>query len=188
MDRKVAVKLFKEYSDLITVGMSIASFDTSLVKAIEPNAPPPMARWEALDQMHRNGIRHFVSFSPTYPTMDREDLFDVGATPYYVLEPQTGEESIDDLVMQLPTPKQPLTFEIDGLQRDVLTTVGRWDEEGRRGVIYREIGEELGEAAQKISYHVNRLDEQGLLETENDGRSKRVYLTDMGRLYLSWTS
>ncbi|NUE03706.1 winged helix DNA-binding protein [Halorubraceae archaeon YAN] len=114
--------------------------------------------------------------------------FFVGAKPYYVLEPQTGEESIDDLVMQLPTPKQPLTFEIDGLQRDVLTTVGMWDEKGRTGVIYREIGDELGEAAQKISYHVNRLAEQGLLETENDGRSKRVYLTDMGRLYLSWTS
>jgi len=114
--------------------------------------------------------------------------FFIGATPYYVLEPQTGEESIDDLVMRLPTPKQPLTFEIDGLQREVLTTVGRWGEQGRTGVIYREIGEELGEAAQKVSYHVNQLVEQGLLETESDGRSKHVYLTDMGRLYLSWTT
>ncbi|WP_080505390.1 HFX_2341 family transcriptional regulator domain-containing protein [Halococcus hamelinensis] len=113
--------------------------------------------------------------------------FFVGATPYYVLEPQTGEEPIDDLVLELPTPKQPLTFEVEGLQRNVLTTVGRWDKEGRTGVLYRDIGEELKEAAQKISYHVNRLDEQGLLETETDGRSKRVYLTDMGRLYLSWT-
>lgn len=114
--------------------------------------------------------------------------FFVGATPYYVLEPQTGDESIDDLVMKLPTPKQPLTFEIDGLQLDVLRTVGQWDEQGRTGVIYREVGDELGEAAQKISYHVNRLAEQGLLETKTDGRSKRVYLTDMGRLYLSWTT
>lgn len=70
------IDLFKEYSDLITVGMSIPSFDTSLVNAIEPNAPPPMARWEALDQMYRNGIRHFVSFSPTYPIMNREDIYD----------------------------------------------------------------------------------------------------------------
>nr|WP_230455246.1 DUF6293 family protein [Halorubrum sp. BV1] len=114
--------------------------------------------------------------------------FFVGATPYYVLEPQTGDESIDDLVLKLPTPRQPLTFEIDGLQLDVLKTIGRWDEQGRTGVIYREIGDELGEAAQKISYHVNRLTEQGLLETQTEGRSKRVYLTDMGRLYLSWTA
>ncbi|MFC3957631.1 DUF6293 family protein [Halovivax cerinus] len=114
--------------------------------------------------------------------------FFIGATPYYVLEPQNGEESIDDLVMRLPTPKQPLTFEIDGLQREVLTIVGRWDQQGRTGVIYRDIGEELGETPQKISYHVNRLVDHGLLETENEGRSKQVYLTDMGRLYLSWTA
>ncbi|WP_049937227.1 HFX_2341 family transcriptional regulator domain-containing protein [Haloplanus natans] len=114
--------------------------------------------------------------------------FFIGATPYYVLEPQTGEESIDELVQKLPSPTQPLNFEIEGLQLDVLETLGRWDEEGRKGVILREIGEELSESSQKISYHVSQLEEKGLVETEMEGRTKHVYVTDVGRLYLQWTS
>jgi CRISPR locus-related DNA-binding protein len=114
--------------------------------------------------------------------------FFVGATPYYVLQPQNGDESVDDLVMELPSPTQPLNFEIEGLQLDVLETLGKWDEEGRKGVILREIGEELSESSQKISYHVSQLEEKGLVETEMEGRTKHVYVTDVGRLYLQWTS
>lgn len=114
--------------------------------------------------------------------------FFIGATPYYVLQPQTGEESIDDLVMELPSPTQPLNFEIEGLQLEVLQTLGSWDEEGRKGVILREIGEELNESSQKISYHVNELEEKGLVEAKTDGRRKNVHVTDVGRLYLQWTS
>jgi DNA-binding MarR family transcriptional regulator len=113
--------------------------------------------------------------------------FFIGATPYYVLEPQDDDEDLDDLVMELPAPTQPLTFEIEGLQRDVLVTLGKWDEQGRRGVIMREIGEELGESAQKISYHVNQLETRGLVEKRSAGRSKNTYLTDVGKLYLRWT-
>ncbi|QCC57858.1 radical SAM protein [Natrinema thermotolerans] len=68
------IDLFKKSDGLVTVGMSIPSFDTSLVKALEPQAPPPQARWEALDEMFRAGIPRFVSFSPTYPTMDRDQI------------------------------------------------------------------------------------------------------------------
>lgn len=114
--------------------------------------------------------------------------FFIGATPYYVLEPQTGEESVDELVKKLPSPTQPLTFEIEGLQLNVLQTLGEWAEEGRRGVILREIGEELGESSQKISYHISQLEAKGLVETEMEGRMKHVYVTDVGRLYLQWTS
>jgi len=113
--------------------------------------------------------------------------FFIGATPYYVLEPQDDDEDLDDLVMELPAPTQPLTFEIEGLQRDVLVTLGKWDERGRRGVIMREIGEELGESAQKISYHVNQLETRGLVEKRSAGRSKNIFLTDVGKLYLRWT-
>lgn len=114
--------------------------------------------------------------------------FFIGATPYYVLEPQTGEESVDELVKKLPSPTQPLTFEIEGLQLNVLQTLGEWAEEGRRGVILREIGEKLGESSQKISYHISQLEAKGLVETEMEGRMKHVYVTDVGRLYLQWTS
>lgn len=113
--------------------------------------------------------------------------FFIGATPYYVLEPQDGDENIDDLVMELPAPTQPLTFEIEGLQREVLATLGTWDEHGRANVIMREIGEELGEAPQKISYHIDQLQGKGLVETKLSGRTKKISISDVGRLYLRWT-
>jgi len=68
------IDLFKKAGDGITVGSSIPSFDTELVRAIEPNAPPPMERWKALDKMFQNEVPRYVSFSPTYPTMDAEDI------------------------------------------------------------------------------------------------------------------
>ena len=68
------IDLFKRAGDYVTVGASIPSFDAELVRAMEPNAPPPMVRWKALDAMFRNGVRRFVSFSPTYPTMDEEKI------------------------------------------------------------------------------------------------------------------
>jgi DNA repair photolyase len=68
------IDLFQQAGDLVTVGTSIPSFDTALVRAIEPGAPPPEARWQALDELFRAGVRRYVSFSPTYPTMDREDI------------------------------------------------------------------------------------------------------------------
>jgi DNA-binding transcriptional ArsR family regulator len=113
--------------------------------------------------------------------------FFIGATPYYVLEPQDGTEPIDELVMELPAPTQPLTFEVEGLQRSLLVTLGDWAAEGRTGVIMREIGEALGESPQKVSYHVGQLEDRGLVERRSSGRSKNVYLTDIGRLYLQWT-
>lgn len=113
--------------------------------------------------------------------------FFIGATPYYVLKPQGGTEDINDLVKELPAPSQPLTFEIEGLQRDLLVTLADWADKGKTDVIMREIGEALGESAQKVSYHVGQLEERGLVERQASGRAKHVYLTDVGRLYLQWT-
>ncbi|MCU4744291.1 radical SAM protein [Natronoglomus mannanivorans] len=71
------IDLFKIAGDRITVGSSIPSFETPLVKAIEPNAPPPFKRWEALDQLQKAGVPVFVSMSPTYPTMDKDDFHEL---------------------------------------------------------------------------------------------------------------
>ncbi|ACV47690.1 MULTISPECIES: SPL family radical SAM protein [Halomicrobium] len=68
------IDLFKQANGSLTVGSSIPSFDTSLISVLEPNAPPPMARWEALNELFKAGVPRFVSFSPTYPTMGREDI------------------------------------------------------------------------------------------------------------------
>lgn len=66
--------LLKEAGELVTVGSSIPSLDSALVKAMEPNAPPPMSRWKALDRLQKAGVPVFVSMSPTYPTMCESDF------------------------------------------------------------------------------------------------------------------
>lgn len=81
------VDLFREADGLVTVGSSIPSFDTELVGAMEPNAPPPKARWEALDQLRKNGIPVYVSMSPTYPTMDENDFWNL-LTFFKALKPE----------------------------------------------------------------------------------------------------
>lgn len=112
--------------------------------------------------------------------------FFVGATPYYVLE-QQEDETLDELVITLPAPKQPLTFELSDSQRRVLEQLGMWDAKSKTSVIGREIGDELGISAQKVSYHIGKLEEKGLVETHPDGRRKEIELSDVGRLYLRWT-
>jgi DNA repair photolyase len=71
------IDLFQAAGERITVGSSIPSFDTSLVRAMEPNAPPPMARWEALDRLQQVGISVYISMSPTYPTMGEGEFHEL---------------------------------------------------------------------------------------------------------------
>lgn len=68
------VDLFQKAGDQITVGSSIPSFDEELVNTLEPGAPPPLTRWEALDMLQLEGVPVFVSMSPTYPTLDEHGL------------------------------------------------------------------------------------------------------------------
>lgn len=112
--------------------------------------------------------------------------FFIGANPYYVLEPQ-DDEPLEELVVSLPAPRQPLTFDLSDPQREVLEQLGEWDVDGRTGVIGREVGDALGSSAQKVSYHVGELKEKGLIQTHQQGRRKEITLTDVGRLYLRWT-
>jgi CRISPR locus-related DNA-binding protein len=112
--------------------------------------------------------------------------FFIGAKPYYILERQ-DDEPLDELVISLPAPKQPLTFDLSDAQRAVLEQVGHWDERGKTDIIGREIGDALGISAQKVSYHVGKLEEKGLIETHPQGRRKEISVTDVGKLYLRWT-
>lgn len=112
--------------------------------------------------------------------------FFIGASPYYVLEPQ-ADESVEELVVSLPAPTQPLTFDLSESQRAVLEQLGEWDSVGKTGVIGREIGDALEISAQRVSYHIGKLEEKGLVDTCRAGRRKEIDLTDVGRLYLRWT-
>lgn len=66
--------VFKAANGLVTVGSSIPCLDDDLVRAIEPGAPAPSARLDALEEISNAGVPVYVSMSPTYPTQDREDL------------------------------------------------------------------------------------------------------------------
>lgn len=79
--------VFRAADGLVTVGSSIPSFDESLVRALEPNAPPPSARYEALDELQRAGVPVFVSMSPTYPTMGEDDFWEL-LTFFKALDPE----------------------------------------------------------------------------------------------------
>ncbi|MDV3002544.1 MAG: hypothetical protein N5P05_004199 (plasmid) [Chroococcopsis gigantea SAG 12.99] len=58
----------------VTVGMSVPYLDDELSRAIEPNAPPPMKRYEALKKAHEAGCRLYVAVAPTPPMMGEDDF------------------------------------------------------------------------------------------------------------------
>ncbi|MBZ6494236.1 radical SAM protein [Haloterrigena longa] len=66
--------VFKSANGLVTVGSSIPSLDDNLVRSIEPGAPAPTTRLNALEKISNAGVPVYVSMSPTYPTQSRDDL------------------------------------------------------------------------------------------------------------------
>jgi len=68
------IDVFKAANGLVTVGSSIPCLDDDIVRSIEPGAPAPSTRLDALEKISDQGIPVYVSMSPTYPTQDREDL------------------------------------------------------------------------------------------------------------------
>lgn len=72
---------------LVRVGSSIPCLDEKQVRAIEPSAPIPSARLDALQTLSDAGVPVYVSMSPTYPTQDRND-FDNLMSKFAELEPE----------------------------------------------------------------------------------------------------
>lgn len=66
--------VFVEAGDYVTVGTSIPSIDSEAVQAIEPRAPAPEHRLRGLKKFDDAGVSTFVSMSPTYPHLTKEDL------------------------------------------------------------------------------------------------------------------
>jgi DNA repair photolyase len=58
----------------LEVGFSIATMDESVRKHLEPGAPPAAGRIEALDMLHRCGIRTWVFIAPVLPLITQLDL------------------------------------------------------------------------------------------------------------------
>jgi len=72
---------------LVRVGSSIPCLDEGQVSAIEPGAPAPPTRLQALQTLSDEGIPVYVSMSPTYPTQSRED-FDYLLNEFAKLDPE----------------------------------------------------------------------------------------------------
>lgn len=68
------IDVFKAAEGLVTVGSSIPCLDDAKVRSIEPAAPAPSTRLDALEEISKAGVPVYISMSPTYPTQDRDDL------------------------------------------------------------------------------------------------------------------
>ncbi len=53
------------------VGFSVTTADEGIRKLFEPNAPPIMARVNALDQLHQAGIKTFAMIAPILPRAEK---------------------------------------------------------------------------------------------------------------------
>lgn len=69
--------VFKQAGEYVTIGSSIPSLNADEVGAIEPRAPPPEHRLRGLKEFSEAGVNTFVSMSPTYPTLDYDDIFNL---------------------------------------------------------------------------------------------------------------
>lgn len=58
----------------LTVGMSLPYLDDELSRKIEPQAPPPSKRYEALLKGRQAGCRLYIAMAPTPPTLTLDDF------------------------------------------------------------------------------------------------------------------
>ena len=71
----------------VTVGMSLPYLDDRLSRQIEPQAPLPSKRYEALLKGYQEGCRLYIAMAPTPPTLTLED-FKVHLQKLMVLNPE----------------------------------------------------------------------------------------------------
>lgn len=65
---------FVDSGKYVTIGSSIPCLDQELVACLEPRAPAPRHRLRGLKEFNDHGVQTYVSMSPTYPTMDKQNL------------------------------------------------------------------------------------------------------------------
>jgi DNA repair photolyase len=71
------IDVFEEAGKYVIVGSSIPTMDTTTASAIEPRAPAPKHRLRGLEKFDERGVKTFVSMSPTYPTLEYNELRDL---------------------------------------------------------------------------------------------------------------
>lgn len=82
------IDLLKQYENA-TVGVSIATIDDKLSKELEPLAPSPRLRIDAIKKCKEAGLRTYVFFSPIFPHITEiEEIINLTKeyTDYYMFE------------------------------------------------------------------------------------------------------
>jgi len=69
--------VFRDAGEYVTVGTSIPSLDAEAVRALEPRAPDPTSRLDALGSFADAGVPVYALASPTYPHLDEAGLRDL---------------------------------------------------------------------------------------------------------------
>jgi len=87
------IDIFKQFGKKIKVGATLTFIDEIQSKKIEPNAAPPDDRIETLKQLHKKGIKTFVSIEPVIDpeqslelmekTLTFTDHYKIGKMNYY---------------------------------------------------------------------------------------------------------
>jgi DNA repair photolyase len=142
------IDVFEAADGLVTVGSSIPCLDDELVRSIEPGAPAPSTRLNALEEISNAGVPVYVSMSPTYPTQDRDDIRELLRTFKERLDP--------DVVFHEPINPRGGNFEMtvqaarDAGQEELADELAKlqdrdnWVEYSKRQLTaVEEIGEEL---------------------------------------------
>jgi DNA repair photolyase len=66
--------VFRDAGEYVTIGTSIPSLDAESVRALEPRAPDPASRLDALQSFADAGVQVYALASPTYPDLDEAGL------------------------------------------------------------------------------------------------------------------
>lgn len=73
------IDLLKQFKDL-RIGISVGILNEKLSKKLEPYAPPPKRRLEALKKLHEEGIKTYLFISPIFPEIsDFKELLRLSA-------------------------------------------------------------------------------------------------------------
>jgi len=71
------LEVFRDAGEYVTVGTSVPAVDPEAVRALEPRAPDPASRLDALRSFTEAGVQVYALASPTYPDLDGGGLRDL---------------------------------------------------------------------------------------------------------------
>lgn len=65
--------LLEKYRDRVDVGLTITTFNSRVAEFIEPRAPPPKARANALHKVSEVGVKTWIFYGPVIPSLNDDD-------------------------------------------------------------------------------------------------------------------